>query len=267
MNALWPLYLTLLTAMLLYMTSWFLISCLLHRNDIADIAWGLGFVFLSYVALSYNNSPSWSISLTACLTTVWGLRLSGHIYLRNRNKNEDFRYAQWRQLWGKWFVIRSFLQVYLLQGILLLLVLAPVAIFSGIATRVTISGWVLAGVVIWLTGFYFEAVGDWQLSRFLRSKPGKNTIMDQGLWKYTRHPNYFGEVTQWWGLWVMLTGTNASSSLKLIALAGPATITVLILFVSGIPMLEKRYSNDPAYQRYAKRTSRFFPREPRVASK
>lgn len=266
MDMIVPLYSVLLTTTLLYMSGWFLVSFILRRNDIADIAWGLGFVFLSIVALIYNNHPTWPITIAAGLTTIWGLRLSTHIFLRNRHKSEDFRYAQWRKEWGKWFILRSFFQVYLLQGLLLLLVITPVAVFSGLATRVSISAWVAAGLVIWLTGFVFEAVGDWQLAQFLKTKRTKAQILDTGLWRYTRHPNYFGEVTQWWGLWVMLAGTDVSVDLKILSLVGPFTITCLILFVSGIPLLEKRYANDPAYQRYAQRTSKFFPREPRRES-
>lgn len=247
----------------LYMTTWFVISLALKRNDIADIAWGLGFVVAAWTAFTLNEKPSVAAYIATILTSIWGLRLALHILSRNRKKTEDPRYAQWRKDWGNWFIVRSFLQIFMLQGASLLLVASPVTLAAAFAENITVSAWFVAGVITWLFGFYFEAIGDWQLRKFLQNPANKGKIMDKGLWKYTRHPNYFGEVTQWWGLWLVLAATSVSTSYKLIGFIGPATITTLILFVSGIPLLEKRYEGNKQFQQYAKRTNKFFPWSPR----
>lgn len=126
-----------------------------------------------------------------------------------------------------------------------------------------VSAWTLAGLLTWAFGFYFEAVGDWQLRKFISNPQNKGKIMNQGLWQYTRHPNYFGEVTQWWGIWLILCSTSVAGNYKLLGLLGPVTITLLILFVSGVPLLEKKYADNKDFQKYAKRTNKFFPWSPR----
>lgn len=246
-------------SILVYMTAGFIISILRGRNDIADIAWGLGFVMVAIIASTINDNLGSLAPLSLSLVTIWGLRLAVHIFLRNMNKNEDFRYAKWRHDWGKFFLIRSYLQVFLLQGLLMFLVVLPVIITVGLPHTTDVSAWAAAGILVWVTGFYFEAVGDWQLAKFISDKTNKGKLMDRGLWKYTRHPNYFGEVTQWWGLWIVLCATSLPASYKLLGLVGPVTITTLILFVSGIPLLEKKYAKNAEYQKYAKKTNMFFP--------
>ena len=241
------------------MSAWFIISLLKRRNDVVDIAWGLGFIFVIWVAFLSNNVHSDASWLVVGLTSIWGLRLSGHLFLRNRGRDEDFRYRKWREEWGQWFILRSYLQVFLLQGILLLLIALPVIFVASQTVRVSVSAWLVAGVLTWLVGFYFEVIGDRQLSKFVKNRRDKLEVMDQGLWKYSRHPNYFGEVTQWWGLWLILASTNLPAKWRLIGLIGPLTITILILFISGVPLLEKKYKGNKAYQAYAKRTSKFFP--------
>ena len=137
---------------------------------------------------------------------------------------------------------------------MLLIVIAPVYFI----TSRGFSGWTgfdLAGVLVWLIGFYFEAVGDWQLRRFTSNPANKGKVMDQGLWRYSRHPNYFGEVLMWWGIFIVSLSLPGSWPGSI----GPALITYLILFVSGIPLLEKRYADDLNYQEYKKRTSVFVP--------
>lgn len=238
----------------LYCSAWFIISLLKKRNDVADIAWGLGYIALCayYVVQAGTNSRE---LLLSALVLVWGTRLAWHIYRRNRGKTEDFRYAQWRTDWGKWFYLRSYAQVYLLQGFLLLLVIAPITVVASRAGQPAL-GWLDAvGLLVWLLGFYFEARGDKELKDFLASPNNKGKVMDQGLWAYTRHPNYFGEVTMWWGIWVISLGGPGGWY----GIVGPLTITSLILFVSGVPMLEKKYAADPAYQAYARKTSKFVP--------
>lgn len=254
------------------MTVWFLVAVKTKRVDIADIAWGIGFIVLTTLAISFNTRVQPVNWLIYGLTVAWGLRLAFHIYCRNIGKTEDARYAKWRKDWGSSFLVRSYFQVFLLQGALLILVALPAIFGSRIPARIDISPWLIAGLIVWAFGFYFEVVGDWQLSKFItkqKSKPKTtktktaSAVMDQGLWKYTRHPNYFGEVTVWWGLWIILASTSVPVNYKLLGLIGPITITILILFVSGVPLLEKRYAKDSAYQKYAKKTNKFFPWNPK----
>ena len=231
-----------------YMTAWFIISLIKKRNDIADIAWGLGFILIS----AYNLYSNFNIRilLISVLVFIWGLRLAFHIYHRNKNKKEDFRYLQWRHDWGKYFYLRSYLQVYLLQGFFMWLIALPLAFHN---TGFTIVNFL--GILVWSFGFYYESTADAQLTTFIKNPKNKGKIMDQGLWATSRHPNYFGEVTMWWGIW-LISFSNINS---LISIIGPITITFLILKVSGIPLLEKKYQGNPLYEAYKKKTSIFIP--------
>lgn len=247
----------------IYMTAWFVLSLVLKRNDIADIAWGLGFIVV-VVSLWFRNgfddsNMNISFIVVSILTTLWGLRLATHIFIRNKHKKEDFRYKAWRDSWGKWFYVRSYLQVFLLQGFLMVLV-SMSAIVSSLYSNgnylISNYSYVLfLGVLVWLVGFIFESFGDYQLSSFISNPNNKGKIMKYGLWKYTRHPNYFGEVIQWWGMFIIVCTLPYSY----ISIISPLTITFLILKVSGIPMLEKAYDNNLEFQEYKKVTNAFFP--------
>lgn len=249
-------YLTLALALLGYMTVWFIISIIKKRNDVADVAWGLGFVLIAWLSL-FLSSFSLKAVVVNGLITVWGLRLASHIYNRNKNKTEDSRYLEWRKNW-KNFYLRSYFQVFLLQGVLLYLISIPV-IFINQSVSKGFGTIEILGLTIWAIGFYFESTGDKQLKEFISNPKNKGKLMDRGLWRYSRHPNYFGEVTQWWGIFIVALSISGS----LFTVVGPLTITILILFVSGIPLLEKKYSGRPDFEAYKKRTSVFFPLPPK----
>lgn len=252
-------YLTLLSILFLYMSFWFLVSLLKKRNDVADVAWGLGFVLVAWSSFFIAEGDSGTRGLLVCtLVSVWGLRLAWHIHHRNKGKAEDYRYLAWRKEWGKWFYLRSYLQVYLLQGALLFIIVLPVLLINK-STATPFGLLDMLGVAVWLCGFYFEAVGDAQLARFMSKLENKGKLMQTGLWAYTRHPNYFGEVTQWWGLGLIALAVPGGW----LGLIGPLTITYLILKVSGIPMLEKRMSQHPDFAAYKQRVSVFVPLPPR----
>ena len=261
MTELFSLYAILFVLTMLYMLAWFVVSVVIKRNDVADIAWGIGFVLVAVVSLVLGDTESARSLLATGLVAVWGLRLSTHIYLRIRGKDEDPRYRKWRQEWGRWFYPRSFFQVFILQGLLLLLVVSPVVFVNTFAGG-PLGVAAVIGALIWLVGFGFEVVGDRQLRRFLADPANKGKVLQSGLWRYTRHPNYFGEVTQWWGLWCIALAVPYGW----ISVIGPAAITVLILYVSGIPMLEKKMAGNPAFEEYKQRVSTFIPMPPKRAA-
>jgi steroid 5-alpha reductase family enzyme len=242
----------------IYMSLWFLVSLIRRRNDVADVAWGLGFVLMVWSAYFYSSNNTSISFLINSLITAWGLRLAWHIYSRNKGKGEDFRYLKWREEWGKWFYLRSYFQVYLLQGFFLFLIISP-ALFINYYGVNDLNILVLIGLIIWVTGFSFEVIGDAQLRRFILNPENKGKLMQSGLWAYSRHPNYFGEVTQWWGIWLIsLVVPNG-----IYTIVGPLTITFLILKVSGVPLLEKKMEENPGFASYKKRVSMFIPLPPR----
>lgn len=237
----------------IYMIIWFGISIICKRNDVADTAWGIGFFVASLIPFLYYATYTLQQILVLALVLIWGGRLSLHIHTRNKNKGEDPRYLTWRQSW-KWFYTRSFFQIFMLQGLLLILIVSPVLYIQTYPTD-TLSIFFYLGTLIWITGFIFESLGDSQLKTFIQNPENKGKIMDQGLWAYTRHPNYFGEVTQWWGLFVIAL----SVPYGVWSIIGPITITFLILKVSGIPMLEKSFEGRPGWAEYKAKTSAFIP--------
>ena len=251
-------FLTLLSIVFVYMSLWFLVSLLNKRNDVADVAWGLGFVLMAWTSFLLAGESVGLRGLLVCtLVSVWGIRLAWHIHHRNKGKTEDYRYLAWRKEWGKWFYLRSYLQVYLLQGALLFIIVLPVLLINKSAAA-PLGVLDVIGVAVWLFGFYFEAVGDAQLAKFIQNPANKGKLMQSGLWSYTRHPNYFGEVTQWWGLGIIALAVPNGW----VGLIGPVMITYLILKVSGIPMLEKKMELHPDFASYKQRVSVFVPRTP-----
>jgi len=231
-----------------------MIALLVKRNDVADIAWGLGFGIVTIANLVKTQNYTFTALLVTSLILIWGLRLGWHITMRNIKKSEDYRYKAWRDSWGKWFIVRSYLQVFILQGFFMLLIVLPVLLVMGYSRNGIFSLTVL-GATLWVIGFFTEAVGDKQLKEFTTNLKNKGRIMDKGFWKYSRHPNYFGEVTQWWAIGIIAL----TSSYGWVGLVGPMTITFLIVKVSGIPLLENKYKNNPEYQAYKLRTSMLIP--------
>lgn len=245
-----------------YMTVWFVAALIKKDNSIADIAWGLGFVLVATVTFLRRIPPSSRPILATALILIWGMRLAAHITLRKWKRGEDPRYAAWRAAWGRSFVLRSYLQVFLLQGFFLLVISSPVVLVNTYrwAGPPRPLGFLdLAGTILWLVGFLFETVGDAQLARFKRDPANRGRIMTRGLWKYTRHPNYFGESLMWWGIFLLALAVPSGWA----TVASPVLITFLLVRVSGIPMLERRYAGNAEFQDYARRTSPFVPGFPK----
>lgn len=255
-----------------YMCGMFLLATAIKNNSIVDIGWGMGFVLLAlspYATFIDLLTMTDRLILQQVMVLLWGLRLSVFLFIRNVGKPEDFRYAQWRKDWGKWVIPRSFLQVFMLQGAFMLVIALPILILQKTEavflpaqpnTELHNIGIVeYLGATIFLVGLFFESVGDWQNYRFKTQPENKGRVMKYGLWKYTRHPNYFGESLIWWG--IALVTLNAEYGY--LAFISPVIITWLLLKVSGIPMLEKKYDNNPEYQEYKKHTSAFIPMPPK----
>ena len=244
------------------MTVWFVLAILRKDNSIADIAWGLGFVLVAVVTFLRRGSLFLPLLVTA-LVVVWGSRLAVHILVRNRKRGEDPRYAEWRRKWGRSFFWRSYLQVFLLQGLFMLIISSPVILVNTHRWDRPPGGeghgvW-LAGFLLWCVGFLFEAFGDAQLARFKRDPGNRGKIMDKGLWRYSRHPNYFGESLMWWGIFLVALEVPYGWT----TVVSPVLITFLLVRVSGVPMLERKYTGNAEFQAYARRTSAFVPWVPK----
>ena len=236
----------------------FVIAQMMKNNGIVDIAWGTGFV-LGAVASWLLGQPQGTVPLViTSLVVVWGVRLTFYLARRNLGRPEDFRYADMRRRWpSQTFYLRMFFQIYLLQLVLNYLVNLP-AIVRNLED---LQGWnwlATIGLVIWLTGFIFESVGDSQLKTFKADPANKGKLMTRGLWRYTRHPNYFGEAAQWWGICLIAISDGRFIWL----LISPLVITLFLLYVSGVPMLEKKYAGRPDWEAYKAVTSKFLPLPP-----
>lgn len=233
----------------------FCLAIYLKDNSIADIGWGVGFILFTLGLIKDYGIFSNSAYISSFLLFIWAFRLFLHILLRNKGKGEDFRYQNWRRQWGDLFLIRSYLQVFVLQMLILIIVISPISIIF-IYQQEAYSGNLFAGVIICLLGLFFEIVSDYQLSVFKKNPINKGKILSEGLWSISRHPNYFGEALFWWGLAVIALNHQYA----LLAFLGPLLITYLLRYVSGVPMLEEKYKDNPVFQDYAKKTPCFIPK-------
>lgn len=246
-------------AVVLVLTLTWLYALVKKDNSVMDIMYGVGFVALAfYTYFCADVSQDLRASIITLCTVLWGSRLSIRIWRRNKHKGEDFRYQAWRNEWMKkgslYFHIRSFLQIYVLQGVIIVAVGLPI-IFANTLSSIEFSFINLIGLIIFGIGFYFEAKADDELDVFLKDRKNNGEILQTGLWKYSRHPNYFGESLIWWGMAIMVVGIVYWP----ITLLSPILITYLLRFVSGVPMLEAKYKDNAQYQAYALKTNAFVP--------
>jgi steroid 5-alpha reductase family enzyme len=256
MEGLWTIYAANLAILLGCMIGLWFPSLVLKNASIVDIFWGLGFVIVAWLTFYMADGYLGRKILICALVTVWGLRLAIHIGKRNRGKGEDRRYQAWRASYGPRFWWVSLFTVFGTQGILLW-VISLVTQAGQISPEP--GRWVwqdTLGLRVWAVGFFFEAVGDWQLARFKANPANKGKVMNRGLWATTRHPNYFGECLMWWGLF-LITLANPANVWTIIS---PLTITILLLKVSGVTLLEKSIvETRPKYRDYMESTSAFIP--------
>ena len=255
-----PLDVIAIIVILLYFLGFFVVGTRISNNSIVDMGWGAGFV-VSSGTLYFLGAQNDAQFIALLMVAFWGIRLSYSLVKRNLRKPEDFRYAQMRKQFGDQVMIRSFVQIYLLQALFMIVVSLPLIRFFASSNAVTWSWWAVPGVIVYLIGLYYEAIGDVQLRRHQASKSG--TLLTTGLWATTRHPNYFGDSAVWWGLYLYVVALVPALWWTIVS---PIIMTWLLRYVSGVPLLEQRMANKQGWEAYAKRTNIFFPWFPRRTS-
>lgn len=245
-----------------FMTIVFLLSRLIKRTDIVDAAWGPAFVVAAIAAFALNPTDleiGMNVqTLITGLVIIWAARLSFTIGRRLAKKPEDIRYVNLRKQWKGNEALNAYVRIFAVQALLATLISSAVIIVN-LSPSSYIGVFACVGLSVWLIGFIFEAIGDYQLKRFLADPKNKGKLMTAGLWKYTRHPNYFGEATMWWGIFIIAL----SVPYGWLGIMTPVLITYLLLFVSGVPMTEKAFAGKPGWSKYVKQTSKFLPLPPK----
>ena len=251
------LWLTAGSIILVLMILLWLYSLAIKNSSIVDIFWGTGFV-ITYWAAAWMGATALSdrVLVLGLLVSIWGLRLSLHIFSRNHAQPEDFRYARWRAEAGSAWWWHSFFKVFLLQGVLIWIIAIPlIAAQTSIPSPFKCACTDYTGAALWLVGFIFEAGGDRQLAGFKKDPANQGKLLTTGLWSLTRHPNYFGDAAQWWGFWLLAFANGAWWTFF-----SPLIMTYLLMKVSGVALLERTLTKSkPGYEEYMARTSEFFP--------
>ena len=242
-------------AVLAYMSVVYAVARKRKRLDTVDAGWGVGFVVIASLTAGLYLEPRTILILI--LVDIWAIRITNH--LANRvlaSKADDARYTEISQKWApKSYWLRAYFSIFLLQGFLVWVISLPVLF----ATNESLSGWqtwAVIGTLVWLVGFVVETIADRQLKNFIASPANKKKVLDTGLWRYSRHPNYFGEITQWFGIGLIACG----ASYGWLGLVGPITLMLLIRFISGVPPIENRKKHEPAYAEYMQKTNPIWPK-------
>lgn len=257
------IYVQALAVIMILMGLLWIVSVIVKNVSIVDLFWGFGFVLATVFYFLKSDGLDARKIITLALVTIWGLRLSVYLAWRNYGKGEDFRYRNFRKKYGErryWWI--SFFQTFLLQGMLMWLISAPLlgAQYYGPDKPLNMLDYI--GIFLWVTGFLFEAGGDFQLSLFRANPANSGKVLDTGFWRYTRHPNYFGDSAVWWGY-----GFFCLAAGSYLPVLGSVLMTAMIIKVSGVVMLEKSLKEKkPQYREYIERTSSFFPWFPRKKS-
>lgn len=254
----WDVYLVALAAILAVSTAAWAVSVAIRNVAFVDSLWSLFFLIAAVIFAVHAGLPSARSMLVTVLVAVWALRLSVHITIRNWGKPEDYRYQAIRARNEPGFAFKSLYIVFGLQGVLAWFIALP------LLPAIMVSGGIgvleIVALGIWIIGFAFESVGDLQLARFKREASNQGKVLDSGLWRYTRHPNYFGDAAVWWGFFLIALATPGS----VWTVFSPVLMTFFLLKVSGVVMLEKKLvETRPEYADYVARTSAFFPWFPR----
>jgi steroid 5-alpha reductase family enzyme/predicted DCC family thiol-disulfide oxidoreductase YuxK len=228
------------------MSAWFIVARIKKRSDLADTAWGLGFVFVAWLSYFLSNSGFYGLIVNG-LVTLWGVRLALHIYLRNKSREQDFRYKPTSAL-------KMFFQVYVLQGVILYIVALPILWIHTHPESLN-SPILTVAIPLWVFGFVFEALGDAQLAYFKKDPANHGKLLMTGLWSYVRHPNYLGELAQWWAIWLLAVNLPYGPYL----IVSPLLLTYLIVYVSGVAPLEEKMKSNHAFKIYSATTASMLP--------
>ena len=249
---------------LVLMTILWIVSVIIKNVSIVDLFWGLGFVSVAVFYFLKTDGLDLRKTVLISMVSIWGLRLSAYLTWRNLGKGEDFRYKEFRKKYGEhryWWI--SYFQTFLLQGILMWLISAPLlgAQYFGASNTLGVLDYI--GIAFWIIGFSFEAGGDFQLALFKTDPSNKGKVLDKGFWRYTRHPNYFGDAAVWWGY-----GFICLAAGSYLPVLGSILMTALIIKISGVALLEKGLREQkPQYKEYIEKTSAFIPWFPKKSSK
>jgi steroid 5-alpha reductase family enzyme len=238
-----------------YFLALFITGRVKKNNSIVDIGWGAGFVLIALYTYFVKGLYGIGPTLVTALVSICGTRLSYHIYKRDAGKPVDYRYVQMSENRGaRNQMLKAFLRIYMLQMVLMYIITTPVILINSTENK---DGFtlIIAGTLVWIFGFLFEAVGDRQLKQFKSDPENKGKIFTQGLWKYTRHPNYFGEAVMWWGIYIIALSVKGG----VFTIFSPVLITLLLRFISGVPFLEKKYKDRSDFKEYSEKTNIFIP--------
>ena len=249
-------------AIAVLMLGTWLVSLPLKNASIVDPIWPLGFVIVGWVAAIVGQGDPVRVGLLVGMVSIWGLRLSSYLFRRNIGHGEDFRYQSMRKRIGPRFGLVSLVTVFALQGTLMFIVSLPLQFGTGIEGEGSAALLLtVLGLLVWVVGFVFESVGDAQLRAFKADPASAGQVMDRGLWRYTRHPNYFGDACVWFGIFLVAA---AAGGWAWAGIVSPVVMTYFLRYVSGVAMLERSLvKRRPAYAEYMRTTSAFFPRPPR----
>lgn len=250
------IYLQAFLIIMILMTILWVVSVIIKNVSIVDLFWGFGFVLTSCFYFLKTDGFELRKTIILSLVAIWGLRLSLYLSWRNLGKGEDFRYREFRKKYGEtryWWI--SYFQTFLLQGILMWLISVPLLGAQYFNDRNVLNILDYSGIAFWIVGFLFETGGDFQLAKFKADHANKGKVLDTGFWRYTRHPNYFGDSSVWWGY-----GFICIAAGSYIPVIGSVLMTALIIKISGVALLEKTLKEQkPQYKVYIEKTSAFFP--------
>ncbi|MCP4222966.1 MAG: DUF1295 domain-containing protein [Actinomycetia bacterium] len=237
-----------------------LISLPVNNTSVADIFWGTGLVVIAWAAWAIGDGNSDRSNLLVAMVSIWGIRLTAHLWRRGRSSDANHHYQSMRHREGAGFAAKSLVTVFLLQGTVLWVVSLPVQL-AMTASSSSVGVLAVVGASVWGVGFFFETVGDAQLARFRADPSADDSVLDWGLWRYTRHPNYFGDFCIWWGIWLVAADTSDAR----FGIVGPLLMSLLLLRLPGLTSLERGlHERRKGYAAYVSRTSAFIPRPPRT---
>lgn len=250
------LFLVLCIVLFFWMTGWYFVARFFRRTDIVDMVWWLSYGLIA-LALFLFFSPSSLAIFPLIFVLLWSLRLVSHIFIRLRWHSEDARYTAFRVSWWKYFQLKSYVYIFLLQWFFIAIISVPLLFLF--AKHISLTPQYVVGCILWIVWFLCEYFADRQMNEFRANKNNAWTIIRTWLWRYSRHPNYFGELLMWWSLWIM----SIQDWESLVWIISPLLLSYIILFVTGIPMLEASLAKRKWFQDYKKSTSILIPFPPK----